>query len=462
MLEQGDIAFAMEADSDDEDAEDDEIHPTDALLVVAMTEDEFSHLEVQLLAEDGNMFVHHDIQLPEFPLCLAWLDCPPFLSAGEQQAVGNYMAVGSFNPAIEIWNLDVLDPLEPTAVLGGEVDDTAELRGKQGKQGKKGKKGDKGRQGPALKDGSHVDAVMSLSWNKVYRQALASGSADMTVKIWDVTTQKCSHTFRHHRDKVQCVLFHPDDAWLLATGAFDKSIALLDCRSGSTSATYAVPADMESMTWDPFQANHLYTALEDGTIICIDRRQADRPLFSFRAHEATCSSLSFSSSVPGFLCTASVDQTVKAWDMAACQTGAAGAPVEVAYKSMMVGKLFTLQFFPDNPFLLATGGDAGLVAVWESDEMDAIQKRFGGRVTPRENAYLAMSGGGGGGGGGGSAVDGGVARTESSAAFGGGIKTEDDAWMDEPSGENPPVGAKVGKKNKEKKQDRKKKPFKSL
>ena len=438
MLEQGDIAFAMEADSDDEDAEDDEIHPTDALLVVAMTEDEFSHLEVQLLAEDGNMFVHHDIQLPEFPLCLAWLDCPPFLSAGEQQAVGNYIAVGSFNPAIEIWNLDVLDPLEPTAVLGGEAD-TAELRGKQGKRGKK---GEKGRQGPALKDGSHGDAVMSLSWNKVYRQALASGSADMTVKIWDVTTQKCSHTFRHHRDKVQCVLFHPDDAWLLATGAFDKSVALLDCRSGATSATYAVPADMESMTWDPFQANHLYTALEDGTVICIDRRQADRPLFSFRAHEATCSSLSFSASVPGFMCTASVDQTVKAWDLAACQTGAAGAPVEVAYKSMMVGKLFTLQFFCDNPFLLATGGDAGLVAVWESDEMDAIQKRFGGRVTERENAYLALSGGG------------------SSAAFAGAISTEeDDSWMDEPSEPNPAAGAKV---KKEKKIDRKKKAFKSV
>lgn len=28
------------------------------------------------------------------------------------------------------------------------------------------------------------------------------GSADKTVKIWDVTTQTCSHTFTHHTDKV--------------------------------------------------------------------------------------------------------------------------------------------------------------------------------------------------------------------------------------------------------------------
>lgn len=31
----------------------------------------------------------------------------------------SYCAVGTFEPGIEIWNLDVLDPLEPTATLGG-------------------------------------------------------------------------------------------------------------------------------------------------------------------------------------------------------------------------------------------------------------------------------------------------------------------------------------------------------
>lgn len=46
MLEQGDIALAIDPDEDDEDAEDDEIRVTDSLLVVAITEDEYSHLEV--------------------------------------------------------------------------------------------------------------------------------------------------------------------------------------------------------------------------------------------------------------------------------------------------------------------------------------------------------------------------------------------------------------------------------
>lgn len=31
---------------------------------------------------DSNMYVHHDIIIPAFPLCLAWLDCP--IKGGEK------------------------------------------------------------------------------------------------------------------------------------------------------------------------------------------------------------------------------------------------------------------------------------------------------------------------------------------------------------------------------------------
>ena len=97
-MEQGNMAIAMDKDSDDEDAEDDEIKPTDSLIAVAMTEDDPSHLEIQLMTEEGDLYVHHDIALPDFPLCLAWLDCPPYRIEGVQQAVGNYMGTNLFPP----------------------------------------------------------------------------------------------------------------------------------------------------------------------------------------------------------------------------------------------------------------------------------------------------------------------------------------------------------------------------
>ena len=421
IMEHGDLALAIDADSDDdEDADDDEILPSDALLVTAMTEDEYSHLEIHLLSEDGNLYVHHDISLPDFPICLAWMDIPPFQQAdGGQLDVGNFIAVGTFAPTIEIWNLDVLDPLEPTAALGGY---SSELTVK-----KKSKKTGKTKLKPALLPGSHSDAVMALSWNKTYRQALASGSADKTVKIWDVTSQACSHTFTHHTGKVQSVVWHPQEAWLLATGAFDRTVVLIDCRTGNQSASYEVAADIEAMAWDPFLPFHLYCSLEDGQLVCVDVRNSSAPLFSFQAHDETLSSLSFSRGVPGMLATASTDCTVKIWDVDCLHVhsrsvvksdgkldkkgkgkraenatvSSPSSPHLVAYKTMNAGKLFSLQYYSDDPFMLACAGDSGVVAVWESDEQEFIRSRFESRVIKRPSEYaletksFGISGGGG-------------------------------------------------------------------
>lgn len=404
ILEQGGSALAIESnllDDEDEDIDDDVIQPTDSMLLLVNTEDEESHLEVQILTDDGTLYTHHDIMLPDFPLCMAWMDCPPFVkSDGQQQTIGNYVAVGTFAPAIEIWNLDVLDPIEPSAVLGGV--ETSQ----SGKPSKK-------KKGKAVKylPGSHTDSVLCLSWNASYRQALASGSADHTVKVWDVTNQTCSYTFSHHTDKVQAVTWHPEEAWLLTSGGFDKTVQLVDCRSAATTCACTLTSDIEQLVWDPFHNYCLYGALEDGQVLCIDVRKCssnssnnasnnNAVLFSFQAHNKTTSSLSFSSSVPGMLATASLDKTVKVWDLKDVYSGCGNTDSQgkftsdpakcIAYKTMNVGKLFTLRFHPNDPYLLATAGDKGVVAVWESDEMDIIKAHFQDREVSMPNPYAGL------------------------------------------------------------------------
>jgi hypothetical protein len=82
----------------------------------------------------SNLYVHHDILLHAFPLSVAWTDCSPI---GRVEA-GNFAAVGTMSPGVEIWDLDVTDSVEPIASLGGELPGSKEPK-EFSQEGKKGK-----------------------------------------------------------------------------------------------------------------------------------------------------------------------------------------------------------------------------------------------------------------------------------------------------------------------------------
>jgi len=385
-------AYLGEDDEDEgSDAEDVQLRSSDSIMVVAKTEEEFASLEVHVYEQDtGNLFVHHDIPLPAFPLCLSHGDISPTGQAG------NYCAVGTFGPGIEIWNLDVMNALEPSCVLGGEDISMADEIMRQNMMNSKMMSKQQQQQqqqhlqhnntlgsgGSSLKAGSHTDAVMALSWNKVHRQVIASGSADCTVKLWDVTLahtdQANATTLTHHKDKVQSVLWHPTEGTLLATGSYDRTVALVDARATENIKKVRLPGDCEALAWDPHNTHCLTAASEDGTVTCWDVRKFTdkKPLWSIVASEfGGVSDLSYNSHVPGMLATSAVDKTVTLWD-----TANGGTPRAKLNKDMKVGKLFTLNFYPSSPWLMGCAGGGKEVAIWDMTEDATVQKCFGGRA----------------------------------------------------------------------------------
>lgn len=324
---------AMDMDDEDEDDEEDdkedtEIRETDAIFLCAKTEEDLSSVEMYIY--DDNLYVHHDITLPAYPLALEWL-----------RLTGSFVAVGTFETAIEIWNLDVLDALEPTVMLG-ESDLVKKKKSKE----------------------SHTDAVAALAWNRRTTNTLASGSADQTVKLWDLDETKCASSFAAS-GRVQTLQFHPKEAAALAYGGDDNRVHVRDCRSKNAVRDLpSLSGDIESLAWHPQNGAHLVASSDAGDVVCFDVRfPTNGPVWTLGQPHGKKAVPAVAFNDAGMLATCSHDKTVQLFDVRPTTS-----EPRLAIKSMAVGKLFALAFDDGDPFLLATAGSTASLALWETTE----------------------------------------------------------------------------------------------
>ncbi|CAH0560469.1 unnamed protein product [Brassicogethes aeneus] len=334
------------SESDDSEKEDDIIKNTDNLILVGHVEGDASILEVYVYnEEEESLYVHHDILLPSFPLCLEWLDYEPNMPKG------NYCAIGSMSPIIEVWDIDIINSIEPSFKLGQKANQK------------------KNRQHIG-----HTDAILALAWNKTFDHVIASGSVDNTVLLWDMEHQTPTTTINAFTDKVQCLEWHKLEAQTLLAGGCDCTARVFDCRTPDNHQTWNIDGEAERLIWNPLQPFMFIAGTSKGLVQAFDCRKG--LLWSVQAHSKEVTGLALSGQCGGLMVTASPDETLKTWDFNEDTT-----PKLVNEKEFKIGNIHCLELCPDSPFVITAGGDkkSNNFVVYDLQNIDVVKHTFESR-----------------------------------------------------------------------------------
>jgi WD40 repeat protein len=222
----------------------------------------------------------------------------------------------------------------------------------------------------------HTGAVRTVAFSPDGR-TLASGSADRTVRLWDVSSRRqLSRPFAGHDEAVNDIAFNPDGRTLASAGA-DGLVLLWDLRShrrlgkpvgGYFNDALAVAFSPDGQTL-AFAGND---AIDPGVHLwdVRSRRQLDRPL---RGDIDAAVSIAFSPD-GRTLAAAGSNGAVQLWDVASHRQ--LGEPLR--------GHTGIVQSVAFNPGgrILATAGDDGNVLLWDLNVHRRLGQPLRGHMRP--------------------------------------------------------------------------------
>lgn len=340
VFDQGAGNVVEQVESDDEDElEDITFKETDLVFATARASDD-PHFELYVYDEpEDNLYLHHDVPLTAFPLCSTWM------SDGNT----SMLAVGTMHPYIEIWSLDVIDPVAPLLVLGGCEQPERNYKRNIRKQW--------------LKPESHTDAVVAMQWNRQEQQYLATGGADETIKLWDLVAGTCVGTYRES-GRVQSTEWHPREGNLLLA-CCGNELSIRDCRKpDAAAARWNIPNDtVENVRWD-MHSNSIFASTTAGLICAFEARMNGNQVWQMQAHDSE-TVIDISPHVP-LLAAGGKDGKVSLWDIRTTPT----APL--ANRKLGLGQAFNLQFHPNCPQVLGGVGGNGQPLVYTIDRKSVV------------------------------------------------------------------------------------------
>lgn len=184
---------------------------------------------------------------------------------------------------------------------------------------------------------------------------LASGSADNTIKIWDVATGTELRTLLGHQKEVLSLSFSPDGK-ILASGSIDRTIRLWEIVSGHEVRMTTLPEStgfVSSVAFSP-DGKTLASGSYDARVSLWDVATG-MELRRLTGHSSEVNSVAYSPDGK-LLASASADRTIKLWEVSSGQL----------IHSLLghSGEILSIAMSPDGRTLASAGADQ-TVKLWD-------------------------------------------------------------------------------------------------
>lgn len=194
----------------------------------------------------------------------------------------------------------------------------------------------------------HSNYVFSIAINP-QGKTFASGSADKSIKIWDIQTGELLQNLTGHSNYVSSIAFSADGN-IIASGGYDKTFKLWYALSSKTFIEHS--GCITSVVFAP-NGNLLATASMDKTIKLWDLN-TEKLIYTITKHKNYINSLVFSGDGQKLI-SCDADKTIKIWNT---QKGS-----EINSITEHSDVINTIAISPDNQ-IFATGSHDNTVKLW--------------------------------------------------------------------------------------------------
>ncbi|KAJ0508993.1 putative transcription factor WD40-like family [Helianthus annuus] len=239
-----------------------------------------------------------------------------------------------------------------------------------------------GRSNPDLRLTGHCREGFGLSWSKINRGFLLSGSDDEKICLWDINQVPLNkaiigalQTFKVHEGSVEDVAWHLKHCYLFGSCGRDGYLHIFDlrtpCFTRPARSIIAHQRGINCLSFNPFNEWLVATGSPDNTVKCFDLRKLAGPLHTFNQHRDEVSQIGWSPHSENILASSCVGRRVMIWDTHRIgrEQSAAREPPELLFThGGHTSRVGDLSWNPTEDRMIASVSNDNTLQVWKMSD----------------------------------------------------------------------------------------------